>query len=132
MEIMQGYEHDRSEDILLGGVTLRDRRGDVANHTLVFMMGGLNRRWKQVIAYQLTGRWVDGSILKRFVFELVPLCSEISLRVHVVTSDMEAANGAISRELGFSSHRNSQTIASTLNLTWMGENFFSWQILHMY
>lgn len=112
MEIMQGYEHDRSEDSLLGGVTLPDRPEDVANHALVFMVGGLNRRWKQVIAYHLTGRSVDGSVLKGFVFELVRLCSEISLRVLVVTSDMGAANRGMWRALGFSSHRNSQTVAS--------------------
>lgn len=112
MEIMQGYEHGRSEDCLLGGVTLPDRPKEAAHCALVFKRGGPNRRWKEVIAYHLTGRSVDGSLLKDFVFELVQLCSEISLSVLVVTRDMGSANRAVWRQLGFSSHRNSQTVAS--------------------
>lgn len=124
MEITQGYEHDRSEDRLLGNVTLPDRRKDVANHALVFMLGGLNRRWKQVIAYHLTRRSVDGLVQKDFVFELVKLCSEISLRALVVTTDMGSANRGMWRELGFSSHRNSRTVCSISHPHLNGKQLF--------
>ena len=55
MEISQGFDHDRSLDCLFGGTTLPQSNVQVANHALVFMIGGLNTRWKQVIAYHFTG-----------------------------------------------------------------------------
>lgn len=60
MEIVPGFELDRAEDTLLGGVTLPPKPEEPANHALVFMLGGLNQRWKQVIAHEFTGRNVDG------------------------------------------------------------------------
>lgn len=44
---------------LLGGVTLPPKPEEPASHGLVFMLGGLNQRWKQVIAYEVTERNVD-------------------------------------------------------------------------
>lgn len=65
-----------------------------------------------MVAYEFTGRNVDGSLLKSYVLKLVQLCSRISLRVRVVTSDMGPANQAMWREFGFSSHRHSLTVCS--------------------
>ncbi|XP_049271728.1 uncharacterized protein LOC119395051 [Rhipicephalus sanguineus] len=112
MEISQGFDHDRSLDCLFGGTTLPQSNVQVANHALVFMIGGLNTRWKQVIAYHFTGRSVDGALLKDLVFHLIELCFNISLRVLVVTSDMGSANRAVWRLLGFSSNRQSETVCS--------------------
>ncbi|KAG0436996.1 hypothetical protein HPB47_017662 [Ixodes persulcatus] len=112
MEIATGVELYRAEDTLLGGITLPLKPKEPANKALVFMVGRLNQRWKQVVAYEFTGRNVDGSLLKSYVLELVQLCSQISLRVRVVTSDMGPANQALWREFGFSSHRYSLTVCS--------------------
>lgn len=112
MEISQGFDHDRSLDCLFGGTTLPESNVQVANHALVFMIGGLNTRWKQVIAYHFTGRSCDGALLKDLVFHLIELCYNISLRVLVVTSDMGSANRAVWRLLGFSSNRHSETVCS--------------------
>ncbi|XP_077521077.1 uncharacterized protein LOC144132496 [Amblyomma americanum] len=112
MEIARGFQLDRAEDIVYGGVTLPQKPDEPANHALVFMVGGLNQRWKQVIAYHFTGSHVDGRTLKDIVLQVVQLCADISLRVRVVTSDMGASNRAMWRELGFSSHRNSKTTCS--------------------
>lgn len=112
MEISQGYELDRAEDVVLGGTTLPENPDKPARHALVFMVGGLNQRWKQVIAYHFTGSCVDGRILKDYVMNIVRLCADISLRIRVVTSDMGSSNRAMWREFGFSSHRNSNTICS--------------------
>lgn len=59
MKIVPGFELDRAEDTLLGEVTLPPKPEEPANHALVFMLGGLNQRWKQVIAYEVTERNVD-------------------------------------------------------------------------
>lgn len=83
-----------------------------AQHALVFMVGGLTQRWKQVIAYHFTGSHVDGETLKEYVLQIVRLCHDISLRIRVVTCDMGASNRAMWRELGFSSHRDSRTVCS--------------------
>lgn len=110
MEISQGFDHDRSLDSLLGGTTLPQTNVQVANHTLVFMIGALNTRCKQ--AYHFTGRSVDGALLKDLVFHLIELRFKISLRVLVVTSDMKSANQAVWPLLGFSSNRQSETVCS--------------------
>lgn len=112
MEIAQGYAHDRSLDYLFGSTTLPDTPDKVANHALVFMVGGLNKRYKQVIAYHFTCRSIDGRLLKELVFSLIEMLHNISLRVLVVTSDMGSANRAVWNLLGFSSHRNSETVCS--------------------
>lgn len=112
MEIAKGYELDRAEDVVLGGTTLPAKPDEPAHHALVFMIGGLNQRWKQVIAYHFTTSGIDGLILKDYVLNIVQLCADISLRVRVVTSDMGSSNRAMWREFGFSSHRNSNTICS--------------------
>nr|XP_050038196.1 uncharacterized protein LOC126535352 isoform X1 [Dermacentor andersoni]XP_050042913.1 uncharacterized protein LOC126540168 isoform X1 [Dermacentor andersoni] len=112
MEIARGYELDRAEDVVLGGTTLPAKPDEPAHHALVFMIGGLNRRWKQVIAYHFTERSIDGLILKDYILNIVKVCADISLRIRVVTSDMGSSNRAMWREFRFSSHRNSNTICS--------------------
>lgn len=112
MEIATAFELDRAQDILLGGITLPSKPEEPANHALVFMLGGINQRWKQVIGYEFTGRYVDGALLKDYVLDIVQRCSQISLRVRAVTCDMGSANRAMWREFGFSSHRNSTTVCS--------------------
>ncbi|XP_040358556.1 uncharacterized protein LOC120843569 [Ixodes scapularis] len=112
MEISQGFDHDSSLDRIFGSTTLPESRVNVANHALVFMVGGLNTRWKQVIAYHFTGRSTDDSALKELVFHLIELCFNISLKVLIVTSDMGSANRAVWRLLNFSNHRHSETVCS--------------------
>lgn len=112
MEIAAAFELDRSEDILLGGTTLPSKPEEPANKALVFMLGGINQRWKQVIGYEFTGKHVDGALLKDYVLDIVRRCNQISLRVRAVTCDMGSANRGMWREFGFSSHRNSTTVCS--------------------
>ncbi|KAH9379560.1 hypothetical protein HPB48_021244 [Haemaphysalis longicornis] len=112
MEIAQGYAYDRSLDYLFGTTTLPDTPDKVAIHALVFMVGGLNKRYKQVIAYHFTCRSIDGRLLKELVFSLAEMLHNISLRVLVVTSDMGSANRAVWNLLGYSSHRNSEPVCS--------------------
>lgn len=50
MEIRRGVELDRCNDTFLGMTTLPETE-QPANHELVFGVGGINSRWKQVIAY---------------------------------------------------------------------------------
>lgn len=70
MEIARCYELDRAEDVL-GGTTLPAKPDEPTHHALVFMIGGLNQRWKQVIAYHFTATGIDGLILKDYVLNIV-------------------------------------------------------------
>lgn len=76
------------------------------------MVGGINSRWKQVVAYHFTGAYVPGDTLRDFVFHLVRICEEISLRVLCVTCDMGSSNRAMWRCLNLSSSRDSVTVCS--------------------
>ncbi|KAL1447013.1 hypothetical protein MTO96_044416 [Rhipicephalus appendiculatus] len=96
---------------LLGTTTLPESN-QLTNHALVFMVGAINSRWKQVIAYHFTGAYVPGDILKDFVFKLVKLCEEISLCVWCVTCDMGSSHRAMGRALNLSNSRNSVTVCS--------------------
>lgn len=111
MEIRRGLELDRGSDAFLGTTTLPES-DQPANHALVFMVGGMNTRWKQVIAYHFTGAYVSGDTLKDFVFHLIRLCTQISLRVLCVTCDMGSSNRAMWRALNLSSSRQSVTTCS--------------------
>lgn len=111
LEIRRGVELDRSSDCFLGKITLPES-DQPANHALVFMVGGLNTRWKQVIAYHYTGAFVSGDKLKDFVFHLIQLCTQISLRVVCVTCDMGSSNRSMWRSLNLSSSRSSVTVCS--------------------
>lgn len=111
MEIRKGVVLDRGNDTLLGKTTL-PKSDHPANHALVFMVGGINSRWKQVIAYHYTGAYVDGYELKKFVFHLIKLCADISLRVLCVTCDMGSSNRAMWRSLNLSSSRSSVTVCN--------------------
>ncbi|XP_040073957.1 uncharacterized protein LOC120846302 [Ixodes scapularis] len=53
IEIEPGIADDQAEDCFLGSMIL-PKKNDDANRALVFMLGGLTSRWKQVIAYHFT------------------------------------------------------------------------------
>lgn len=111
MKIRKGVVLDRGNDTLLGKTTLpkSDHR---ANNALVFMVGGINSLWKQVVAYHYTGAYINGDEPKKFVFDLIKLCADISLRVLCVTCDVGSPNRAMWRFLNLSSSRSSGTVCS--------------------
>lgn len=101
MEIATAFELDRAEYILLVGITLPSKPEKPASHALVFMFGGINQRRKQVIGYEFTGRYVDGALVKEYVFDIVQRCRQISLTVRAVTCDKGSASRAMWWEFGF-------------------------------
>ncbi|KAH9364049.1 hypothetical protein HPB48_016387 [Haemaphysalis longicornis] len=71
------------------------------------MGSGINSGWKQVIVYHYTIAYIDGVNFKNFVFHLIKLCSNISLRVHCVTCELGSSNHAMWRSFNLSSTRDS-------------------------
>jgi hypothetical protein len=70
MKIDQKIDWDRKLDQLAGYVTLPSHSGK-ADHALVFMLGGISTRWKQVVAYYYTGSSTNGSVLKNIIFDII-------------------------------------------------------------
>lgn len=66
MQITSGLTHDHSCCDVLGAPTLPLSDGSLpddrlATHILVFMLGHLSARWKQTIAYHLTGNCIHAA-----------------------------------------------------------------------
>ncbi|KAK8786890.1 hypothetical protein V5799_023338 [Amblyomma americanum] len=66
-----------------------------ATHGLVLMLTGLSSRWKQVVAYHLTGDSNDGSFLRDFLFSVIEKCEAAGCHVDAVISDMGPNNKAL-------------------------------------
>lgn len=64
-------------------------------HGLIFMLGGIFYRWKQVIAYEFTPSGFDGAYLKTIIEHIIKKAESIDLRVHSITSDMGSTNQAM-------------------------------------
>lgn len=68
-----------------------------ATHGLVFMLGGILCRWKQVVGYELTPAGYDGAHLKPLIENIIKAAENIGLRVHSVITDMGGINQAMWR-----------------------------------
>jgi len=91
MYINEGIVYDVASKTFLGNVTLTDHEG-VANHGLLFMLGGISSRWKQTVAYYFTSDSVRGHTFKAIIDEIISRAESLGLHVHSITSDMGASN----------------------------------------
>ena len=76
MAITHSVEFDQSRGRLLGGVTLPGNTGS-AIHGLVFMLGDITTRWKQIVGHHYTGNSVTGTVLKAVAIDIVKRASAI-------------------------------------------------------
>lgn len=82
---------------MLGSLTIPLADGTLpanplATHGLAFMLGGISTRWKQTIAYHLTGNSFHAKTVKGFIVLLIKACEAISLKVDVIVTDMGGGN----------------------------------------
>lgn len=105
MAISPGNTYDTSLNKYFGQVTLPDHSG-TATHVLVFMLAGINTRWKQVVAYYFTGNSVNGSIFKDIMLMIIEEAKSINLNIMSVTSDMGSCNQALWKTLGITAGRH--------------------------
>lgn len=116
MGITPSNKFDTSTNTFIGCATLPNNYGEtnVACHALVFMLGGIASRWKQVIAFYFTGKTFDGRLLKPIICEIIKKAEDIGLRVHSVTSDMASTNQAMWASFGIKAAKYS-TINNACN-----------------
>lgn len=106
MAITPGYIFDSSMNKYFGDATLPHHSG-TATHVLVFMLGGISTRWKQIVGYYFTGDSVNGAVLKEIIECILQKAEDLKLNILSVTSDMGACNQALWRTWGISASKNS-------------------------
>lgn len=91
MKIAECREFDQANNKFFGDITFPVNKNVRASDAFVFQLGGISSRWKQVIAYEFTGKKMgenDGEILKSTILTIIQKCESLGLKVHSVTSDM--------------------------------------------
>lgn len=100
MSIDGRWEFDESTKKYFGTVTFPEPSQNQPSDALVFMIGGLSTRWKQVVGYHFTDKKSDGNAYKNIVSEIIRESERIGLLVHSVTSDMGTLNQAMWSSFG--------------------------------
>lgn len=106
MAITPGNTYDSSLNKYYGNVTLPDHSG-IATHVLVFMLGGVNTRWKQIVAYYFTGDSVNGAAFNDIIKKIFDKAVALGLNILSITSDMGPANQALWKTWGVTAGRHS-------------------------
>ncbi|KAH8022388.1 hypothetical protein HPB51_023810 [Rhipicephalus microplus] len=105
IQLSSGLAFDQTTGTVIGTPTLPLADGSlphaaVATHGLVFMLGGVTQRWKQTVAYHLTGNSFSSAAVQEQLIEIIQECETIGVRIDAVVSDMGGGNMALWREFG--------------------------------
>jgi len=101
MAIKTVLEYDRKRDIVDGFADDRNvRLSRIATETLVFMVKGLCRKWKQPLCYFLSASAVSGANLRELTLQCIKDLRDIGITVKVVVCDQGATNRALFSLLG--------------------------------
>lgn len=95
------------------GCTTLPEAEELATKGLVFMLGGISTRWKQIVGFAFTGNSISEGHLKRMVLEIIEKAEKRDLKVHFVTSDCGSSNKTMWNEFGV------RVIKSTLGKTYL-------------
>ena len=74
------------------------------------MLSGITTRWKQTIAYYLTGNSVKGHVFKPIILTVLRKSHDIGIHVISVTSDMGSSNQAMWKSFGIVCSRFSEIV----------------------
>ncbi|PNF26456.1 hypothetical protein B7P43_G16258 [Cryptotermes secundus] len=68
------------------------RTCSIANHSLLFMIRGLRRKWKQPVAYYFTRGSTKAEMIVQYFKEVLDACQNAGLKVVAIVCDMGANN----------------------------------------
>ncbi|KYN05094.1 hypothetical protein ALC62_04008 [Cyphomyrmex costatus] len=103
MSIEPKIEYDRGSDSNIGYCTLPALPTE-ASKALLFLVAGICKRYKQVLAYHFTSASTDNVAAKNFILTLLEKCEASKLHVLVLVCDM--GNRGILNQLGFSCRKD--------------------------
>lgn len=86
--------------------------GHVGTYALVFMVRGLNSKWKQAIAFVFTHNTVATSLLAVLVQQCIDKLEAVGLGVRCIVCDQGATNVAALKVLGYSVEKPSITVSN--------------------
>lgn len=118
IQVTAGLAYDQATGTVIGkpladGTLLPDA---MATHALVFMLGGATTRWKQTIAYHLTGNSFSSAAVKAVVIEIIQECEKAGVRVDAIVSDMGGGNMGLWRQFGIVVGRHSAPTVSYVSI----------------
>ena len=78
----------------------------VSNHFLIFMLRGLRLKWKQKVAYELTGPSISGFAMKTALNLVIEAARAVGFVIKSSTSDMGSSNKALWPSIGVTVSRD--------------------------
>ncbi|KAH8028961.1 hypothetical protein HPB51_021108 [Rhipicephalus microplus] len=106
IQLTPGLAYDASSGTIFGAPTVPLANGTLpdgclATHAIVFMLGGVSTRWKQVVAYHLTGNSFHAKTMKQIIMNVITVCEKVGIRLHVVViMDMARGNQSLWKLFG--------------------------------
>lgn len=95
--LQKGQRYDSATKSYVGKSSFPNANGEYedAAHSLIFILAGIRKRWKQIVAHYYTPSSMNGRDLKPVVDKIIIQAEAIGLRVHLVVSDMGPINQAL-------------------------------------
>jgi hypothetical protein len=112
MAVRRCFEYDKGIRCFVGQVSMdvlnsaNCKEVTLASNALVFMIRGLTTNWKQVIAYYMTSKSVDGSVLWQLIRNIIVELGKCSVNVRAVVCDMGSCNRAMWKVAGVGASRD--------------------------
>ncbi|KAJ8911783.1 hypothetical protein NQ315_008836 [Exocentrus adspersus] len=92
MSLSPSFYYDANNQLIYGYEDLGHlgRINKQANHALVFMVRGLRKTWKQVVAYYFTSGTISAQALKQIIVHLISELQNIGLKVFSTVCDQDS------------------------------------------
>ncbi|CAG4932755.1 unnamed protein product [Parnassius apollo] len=78
LDIIEGYQDQGNQG----------RTNEVANKALVFILSGIRKKWKQPIAYYLSGNYTTADRLATLIKEVLEECFKVGLNIIATMCDL--------------------------------------------
>lgn len=94
MEIVNEKIYDIRPNFCFDSIIVPESRGN-ATHVQIFVLAGINARWKQIVAYYFTEGSIERHAFENILLDIFHNAKEINLNIISITSDIDSNNQAI-------------------------------------